>query len=83
MNLSQVRALAASHKNSIAAIALATAAGIASATPAAVPTLDTVVTNMVTQIMTGVGTTFSAIMPLLTLVFGVAFAYRWVTKAAK
>jgi hypothetical protein len=47
------------------------------------PTLDTVLDTFVASIITGVGTTFAKIGPLLALVFGIAFAWRWVKKGSK
>lgn len=46
-------------------------------------TLDTVIDAMVAQILAGVGTVFGKIVPLLVLVYGMAFAVKWVRKAGK
>lgn len=63
-----------------AAVALTLAAASAKADPT---TLDTVLDTFVASIITGIGTTFAKVGPLLALVFGVAFAWRWIKKGSK
>lgn len=64
-----------------ASVALALAASAAKAETTT--SLDTVLDTFVASIITGVGTTFAKVGPLLALVFGVAFAWRWIKKGSK
>ncbi len=56
--------------------------GLSFAQAATPPTLDSVLDTFTGSIMTGVGTTFAKIGPLLALVWGVALAWRWIKKGS-
>ncbi|GAB3258124.1 hypothetical protein [Chitinimonas naiadis] len=66
----------------IAIPAIAILAGVAAHADTADP-LGAAIDALISGVMTGVGTTFAKIVPLLVLVFGMGFAWRWVKKGAK
>ncbi len=73
-------------KKAISAVIVTTALVAATAASAqTAPTVDvsSVVGALVTSITTGVQQTFTQIGPLLALVFGVGFAWRWIKKGSK
>lgn len=76
-----LRALAERQQAKIAAGSLMVLASAA----ARADTVDvgTVLDTLIGGIMTGIGTTFAKVTPLMALVFGVAFAWRWVKKGSK
>jgi hypothetical protein len=65
-------------------IAATAALAATSAMAQTAPTVDVsaVVGSLVTAITQGVSQTFTQIGPLLALVFGVAFAWKWIKKGA-
>ena len=69
------------YQRAVVGVGLLFSAGFASAQAA--PTLETVLDTFVASIIAGVGTTFAKVGPLLALVFGVAFAWRWIKKGSK
>jgi hypothetical protein len=70
------------NQKAMVAVGLAISSGLASAQVAAAPTLDSVLDTFMTQIISGLGTTFAKVGPLLALVFGVSFAWKWVKKGS-
>jgi hypothetical protein len=65
------------------AIVLATLSSIAAAqTAPAGPSLDSVLDTFMTSILLGISTTFGKVGPILALVYGVVFAWRWAKKAS-
>ncbi|KOC20381.1 hypothetical protein GL58_12905 [Comamonas testosteroni] len=78
--LQTLRAITARNHQRITVAVMLAAAGPAMAQSES--TLDTVLDTFISAIISGIGTTFAKIGPLLALVFGVAFAWRWVRKGA-
>jgi hypothetical protein len=69
------------NQKAMVAAGLAISSGLASAQVAA-PTLDAVLDTFMIAILTGVSTTFSKVAPLLAMVFGFAFLWKWVKKGS-
>jgi phage-related minor tail protein len=77
-----LRALAQRQQAKAAVFVMSAMAAGAASAQTATPTLDSILDTFIASIISGIGTTFGKIGPLLALVFGVAFAWRWVKKGA-
>lgn len=65
----------------VAPVALTLLAGSAFAQQAqTMPTLDSILNDLLLSMAVGIGTIFRSIAPIMVLTFGIAYAWKWVKK---